>query len=146
MVLKCIAWCGRSHHQKMFIFKNWALSLLNCFVYTFMERVAVTANCGSSKEKVGFLGAALWHCWLGGGHSQIVKGSLLASANLYANDETRCAKKRRLPTDWAETELRRRIFLRLFKRQMTFVYCHSSYARKRLYHSLWMTKTNFLSL
>ena len=71
-----------------------------------MERVAVTANCndGSSvvflkkktKEKVYLDFMTLLTL---GGHSQIVKGSLLASANLYANDETRCAKKRRLPTD-----------------------------------------------
>ena len=32
--------------------------------------------------------------------------------------------------DTAEGE-EERIFLRLFKRQMTFVYCHSSYARKK---------------
>ena len=114
-----------------------------------MERVAVTANCNvtSTLEEENERESLLDFMTLLtlGGHSQIVKGSLLASANLYANDETRCAKKRRLPTA-TETELRRRIFLRLFKRQMTFVYCHSSYARKRLYHSLWMTKTNFLSL
>ena len=105
-----------------------------------MERVAVTANCndGSSvvflkkktKEKVYLDFMTLLTL---GGHSQIVKGSLglteAASWQICMQDLRPGAQKIETLADTEGEE--ERIFLRLFKRQMTFVYCHSSYARKK---------------
>ena len=68
------------------------------------------------------------------------------AANLYATctQPTRCKIKRLTPRSSlkAEGKAAGRIFLRLFKRQMTFVYCHSSYARKSLFS---FKRVNFVS-
>ena len=95
------------------------------------------------RKRKSFEPSTLWHCWLLVVIRKLLRDHCIGKFVCERRDQVR--KKDCEAGDW-------RIFLRLFKRQMTFVYCHSSYARKRLfYHTIHgpastvsMTKTNFL--